>query len=99
MAANGDVLTSLVGRQRKRLVATILGAAERDIRGDLSPQQWEALRSKVLDSAAIFGDFVLDLVRAANEGSWVNDEAMRVLYAINNGVKDLLDEDLEPEES
>lgn len=81
-----DVVTELVAEQRRRLVGSILGFMEREIYPDLTVQQQVAVRKKVLTSVGVFSDFTLDCIRACNKGWVVNEEAMRLLNAINDQV-------------
>ncbi len=83
----GDILTDLAGEQRSRLVASILGHAERELYATMTAGQRKVLREKVLASVGVYHDFVLDCLRAANKGSVVNEEAMRLLGQIHEAVK------------
>lgn len=78
-----DVVTELVGEQRRRLVGSILGFMEREIYPDLTPLQQAQVRKKVLTSVGVFSDFTLDCIRACNKGWVVNEEALRLLHQIN----------------
>jgi hypothetical protein len=84
-----DVVSELITAQRKRLLASILGHAEREIYPDLTPEQQGRFRDKVLTSVGVFSDFTLDCVRAANKDWTVNEDAMRVLHHISNQVTKL----------
>lgn len=88
-----DPVVAIVGEQRKRLVGAILGHAEREFYADLTDEQQKAFRAKVLTSASSFSDFVIDVVRGVSQGSWVNDEAMRLLAEINTQVRNIARED------
>jgi hypothetical protein len=78
-----DILADLAGEQRARLVGSVLGHAEREVYPQLTPQQRKAFRDKVLACVGVYHDFVLDCLRAANKGSVVNEEAMRLLGDIH----------------
>lgn len=84
-----DVITELISEQRKRLVASILGHAEREIYADLTPEQRAGLRKKVLESVGVFSDFALDCVRASTKDWTVNEEALRVLNQVSRDVSRL----------
>lgn len=75
-----DSLRRLLGVQRKRLLASILGYAERELYADLTEQQQKAFRSKVLDAVAAYHDLMLDILGAAHDDQeLVNVEAMELL--------------------
>ncbi len=84
-----DPIVGIVGEQRKRLVGAILGHAEREFYPDLTAEQQQAFRRKVLASASTFSDFVIDVVRGSAQGVWVNDEVVGLLAEINTQVRNL----------
>lgn len=74
----------LVGAQRRRLVARILGEVERafDVR-DLP----EELRTGVMDAVGTYHDLVLDLLGVRDdEGVIRNEDAVRLLGEIHAAV-------------
>lgn len=82
-----DILADLAGEQRSRLVGSILGHVERELWVKLTAAERKAIREKVLASVGVYHDFVLDCLRAANKGSVVNEEALRLLGQIHEAVK------------
>jgi hypothetical protein len=84
-----DPVVAIIGEQRKRLVGTILGHAEREFYADLTVEQQHAFRIKVLVAAGSFSDFLIDVVRGVSQGTWVNDEVIGLLAEINNQVRNL----------
>lgn len=84
-----DPVVAIISEQRKRLVGSILGHAERELYADLTEGQQRAFRQKVLTSAGAFGDFVIDVVRGVSANHWVNDEAMQLLADISTQVRNL----------
>lgn len=84
-----DVVTAMIARQRRRLIASILGHAERELYEDLTEEQQKAFRKKVITSVGVFADFAMDVVRSANEGYWVNEDAMTLLADISEQVRNL----------
>ena len=84
-----DPVVAIIGEQRKRLVGAILGHAEREIYADLTEEQQRAFRAKVLTSASVFSDFVIDVVRGISQGMYVNEDAMRMLAEINAQVRNI----------
>lgn len=82
-----DIVTDLIGRQRRRLIATILGHCEREVYGDLTKAQQEKLREVVLTAVGTYSDFTLDCIRSANDGWVVNEDALRLLHRISEQTK------------
>jgi len=78
-----DPSSDLLTRQRRRLVASILGHAEREFYPQLTERQREAFREKVLQAAAAFGDLATDLIRVQSSGVWVNDDVLEILAEIS----------------
>lgn len=89
---SNDVVTQMIARQRRRLIASILGHAERELYDDLTQGQQEAFRKKVITSVGVFADFAIDATRSANEGYWVNEEAMKLLADLSEQVRNLTEE-------
>lgn len=81
-----DVLPELVRAQRRRCQASILGPMERGVKSKMTDEEWETVRTAVLGAVGVFADFTLDVTRAANRGTWVNDDAMRLLNDIHRQV-------------
>ena len=78
-----DPVVETIGNQRRRLVATILGHAEREIYPSLTQEQQLAFRAKVLQSTSAFSDFVIDTVRASSQGGiWINEDVVELLATI-----------------
>lgn len=83
------MVIDVVSRQRRRLIASILGYAEREFYPDLTAEQQAGFRAKVLGSVGVFADLMIDMLRSANEGYWINDEAMTLLADINSQIQNL----------
>lgn len=82
-----DFATKLASEQRGRLVGSILGHAERaPWWAKLTNADRKAFRDKVLASVGVYHDFVLDCLRAADDGSVVNEEALRLLQSIHSSL-------------
>ena len=78
-----DPTSEIVVRQRRRLVAAILGHAEREFYAQLTQAQRDSFREKVLQAAAAYADVTLDLVRTQTQGVWVNEDVLEILAEIN----------------
>lgn len=76
-------ITRLLGERRKRLVASILGHAEREFFAKLSADEREDFRDKTLDSIDQFYDLVRDLLKISGDQFVVNDEALDLLRQIH----------------
>ena len=78
---------NLLNEQRKRLVGSIMTYLEQNVFDRLEPAERDELRRKVLASASQYHDVCLDMVKASvNDGTAINDEAMRLLSQINHKV-------------
>lgn len=74
----------VVTEQRKRCLASILGAAETSPWwGRLSKEEQVAYRQKVLDSLGVFYDLVRDVIKVTDEGAIRNEHAVDLIEAIH----------------
>lgn len=81
-----DLTGRLLGQQRKRLVASIMGAAESSPWwGKLSQAERSAYRDKVLASIGTFYDFCHDVVKVTSEDVMRNDLAVDLLRQVHDG--------------
>ena len=81
-----DVVMLIVVEQRKRLVASILGSAERSAWwGKVSPAEQREYRKKVLDSVGVFYDLIRDVVKVSNEDTMVNEQALGLIQQVHAG--------------
>lgn len=81
-----DPVRELVGEQRKRLIASILQHAEREVYPSLTPEQRSAFRTKVLESVGVYHDLVLDVIKVSNRDTVMNEEAVTLLRQIHRAV-------------
>ena len=89
MAAE-DLVNRLIGEQRKRLIASIMGAAEATPWwAKLSVQEQKAYREKVLNSIGTFYDFCRDVVKVSNEDVVRNEIAIELLGQIHDSQRAL----------
>lgn len=84
-----DPLIRLIGERRKRLVATVMGHAEREFYAQLSPQQQKAFREKTLTAIDEFADLMRDVVKITGEDSVVNSHAIDLLEQIHDSQRAL----------
>ena len=87
-----DVVRNMLGEQRKRLVASILGFMEsEDWWGELHDDEREQLRAKVRGAIGVYHDVTLDLLKATLGGSQVlmSEDALRLLQSTHDGLVDL----------
>lgn len=73
----------LVRERRKRLVASILGHAEREFYPLLSPEQQTAFRDKVISSVDDFADLVRDIIKVTGEDVVVNAHVAQMIEEIH----------------
>lgn len=78
----------LLDRQRKRLLATVLGHCEQSAWWTkLTPLQQRQLREKVLTAVGAYHDLMLDLMRSSDDGTVQNEIALELLDKIYRTVK------------
>ena len=80
--------TRLIRERRKRLVASILGHAEREFYPQLDPEQREAFRAKVIDSIDSFADLMRDIVAVQGEDAVVNAHVVQLIEEIHRATQD-----------
>lgn len=78
-----ESLRRLLGIQRRRLVATFLGYAEKNVYPHLGEQECERFRNEFLDAVGAYHELMLDILGASDDGTvLVNAEAMKLLRDI-----------------
>ena len=85
------LVANLLSQQRKRLVAGVLGSAERAAWWPklAAPEQVE-FRARVLASVNGFYDVTLDLLKAtADEGVLISEDALRLIQATHDRARSL----------
>lgn len=83
MTDGQELIRDLAAEQRKRLVASILGQAERTFKQKLTPREWADFRDKVMDSIGTYHDFLLDVIKVSRDGMIRNEEAIRIIEQIH----------------
>lgn len=89
--SNDTLVTALLTEQRGRLVASIMGHAERNLFPKMTEPEKKAFRLKVLESVGVFYDFCKDALRASAaiseaEGVVLNEDAMRMLGELHSAM-------------
>lgn len=79
-----DQLIRLIVERRKRLVATILGHAERELYPHLTQQQQREFRTKTLTAIDEFADLMRDVLKITGEDVVVNGHALELLEKIHD---------------
>lgn len=74
----------LIAERRKRLVATVMGHAEREFFGQLSPAQQQEFRRKTLTAIDDFCDLIRDVLKISGEDVMVNGHALELLEQIHD---------------
>lgn len=70
-----EMVRKLLSEQRKRLVGSLMGAAERsEWWSALSHEEQRAYRQKVLDSVGVYHDLVLDLVKIGDDDGYLRNQ-------------------------
>lgn len=80
-----EFVRNVLSEQRKRMLGSIMQYLEREVYPKLTLPQQKALREKVLNSTIAYHDVCLDLLKASvNDGSVVNEEAVRLMAELNH---------------
>jgi hypothetical protein len=82
-------MTRLIGERRKRLVASILGHAEREFFTQLTPEQQRDFRRKVLGSIDEFADLMRDVLKIASEDVVLNQHAIDLLESLHSQQREM----------
>lgn len=93
--AGSDFVRQLALEQRRRAVAGLMEHFEKNVApllpANVRSQALRDYRVKVMSSVGQYHDFVLDCLKASvNDGSIVNDEAMRILARIENNQRRII---------
>lgn len=84
-----DQMMRLITERRKRLVATIMGHAEREFFDRLTTQQQQDFRRKTLQAIDDFADLMRDVLKITGEDVVVNGHALDLLQQIHDGQRTL----------
>lgn len=85
-----DRIVQLIAEQRKRLIASIMSAAETSpwwIR--LNAAEQRAYREKVLSSIGVFYDFCRDVVKVSDVDVVRNEHALNLLQRIHDSQRSI----------
>lgn len=82
-----EFVRNLLIEQRRRAVGTLMGYIEANVAAKLDRQQNKELRDQVLRTIGAYHDVCLDVLKSSvNDGSVVNEEALRLLGEIHQQV-------------
>ncbi len=88
-----DRMKRLLIEQRRRMVATILGHAEREVYAYLSPEEQRAFRKKVLDALDAYHCLMLDIVGASHdENTLIEAETLELLRDVRDELRNRREE-------
>ena len=86
---SNEFARNLLVEQRRRLVGTLMAYCEQNIYPLLSEPEQRELRKKVLTACAQYHDVCMDMLKASvNDGSVVNEDALRMSASIHRKVMD-----------
>lgn len=81
---------NMLAQQRKRVVGSLMKYIESEVYPRLNEDEQRALRQKILAAVGMYHDVCLDMLKASVEdGSVVNEEALRLLAHISSRVQSL----------
>jgi hypothetical protein len=79
-----DMIRRLVGEQRKRLIAGLMNAVEASPwYAKLSAAEREAYRREVLTRVGTYHDFMLDVIKVADDDTMVNGHALEMIERVH----------------
>lgn len=79
-----DRVKRLAGEQRKRLVAGLLNAVEAtQWHKKLTPAERDAYRKEVFERVGTYHDFMLDVIKVADEEGMVNGHALELVQQVH----------------
>lgn len=84
-----STLVRLITERRRRLVASIMGHAEREFFDRLTPKQQQDFRRKTLGAIDEFTDLIRDVLKIGMEDAQVNGHALELLEALHDGQRAL----------
>lgn len=84
-----DQMARLITERRKRLVATIMGHAEREFFDQLTAAQQQDFRRKTLQAIDDFADLMRDVLKITGEDVVVNSHALELLTAIHDNQRSI----------
>jgi len=85
-----DQMARLISERRKRLVATILGHAEREFFDQLSVPQQQEFRRNTLQAIDEFSDLMRDVLKVTGEDVVINGHALTLLQQIHDGQRAMM---------
>lgn len=81
---------ALLGEQRNRAIATIMGYVDQNLKQSLSTKQRSELRDQILAAVNTYHGCVVDCMKVSvNDGSLVNEHAIDLIFNMNEGLKRL----------
>jgi hypothetical protein len=83
-------MARLITERRRRLVASIMGHAEREFYNVLTAQQQTDFRKKTLSAIDEFADLMRDVVKITSQDVLVNGHALELLEQIHDGQRRLV---------
>ena len=88
--AEDDKIRRLAGEQRRRFVASVMGAAETSgWWSKMTAAEQRDFRSKVLNSVGVYHDFMLDVIKVSNEDSIRNELALDLIEQVHDSQRRL----------
>jgi hypothetical protein len=88
---------NMLAEQRKRMVGSLMQHIEAHVYPHLPEAERVELRKKVLSATSAYHDICLDMLKASvNDGSVINDEAVRLLARLNTEVHTLTRKEAKP---
>lgn len=80
-------MARLISERRRRMVATILGHAEREFYAQLTDAQRTEFRAKTLGAIDEFCDLTRDILKVMADDVMINQHALELLEALHDNQK------------
>lgn len=85
-----DMVRKLATEQRKRFIASMLGAAESSPWwGKLSQTEQRSYRDKVIGCVGVYHDFMLDVIKVSHDDGPINEHAIAILQTVHDSQRRL----------
>jgi hypothetical protein len=84
---------NMLNEQRRRLVGNLMTYIEANVYRHLSPDEQRELRKRVLTAVGAYHDVCIDMLKASiDDGSIVNEDAVRLMSQLSRQMADLRSE-------
>ena len=83
-------ITRVLDQQRRRMIAAIMGHAERSFFDRLTHEEQQAFRNNTLAAIGVYCDLVRDIVKVSNDDVVLNTEVLELVQAMHSNQHKLI---------